>query len=184
MCKKQLAFIAIMILLGISCASREEIVISMGEITITKSEFEKEFKKFNLSKLDTEETRKEFLKSLINRKLILREAEEKKLDKDPAFLEAVQDFWEQALLKLSADKKSRELFITIKVDDSEIVNFYNANKDRFAGKTLDEAYPEIRLDIFKEKQNKAVLEWMDALKKKANIKINYKALGIEEMKRN
>lgn len=176
---KFLSFL-IVILLGVSCAPKEEAVISIGEIKITKTEFERDFAKFNLSKSDTKEARREFLDNLINRKLILKEAETRGLDKEESFLEDVQDFWEQSLLKRAVDKKSKELFLTINIDDIEIRDFYNTNKDKFSGKTLEDVYPEIRLVLFKEKQKKSVEEWMASLKNQANIKINYKELGINE----
>jgi len=175
-------FISI-ILLGLACAQKEEPVVSIGTIKITKAEFEKDFAKFNLSKPDTAQARQEFLDNLINRKLILREAETRGLDKEANFLEDVQDFWEQSLLKRAVDKKSKELFLTIKIGDDEIRDFYNANKDKFPGKTLEDVYPEIRLVLFKEHQKKAVEDWMDLLKKQANVKINYKELGITEEKK-
>ncbi len=181
--KAKILLLLMVILLGINCAqSNEEPVISIGPIKITKNEFEKDFAKFNLSKPDTQEARQEFLDNLINRKLILKEAEARGLDKEESFLEDVQDFWEQALLKRAVDKKAKELFLTIKVGDDEIKDFYDANKDKFSGKTFEDVYPEIRLIIFKQKQKKAVEDWMDSLEKQANVKINYKDLGIEERK--
>lgn len=171
--------LSIIILLSINCAQKEEAVISIGEIKITKTEFERDFTKFNLSKSDTKEARQEFLDNLINRKLILKEAETKGMDKEKSFLEDVQDFWEQSLLKIAVDKKAKELFLTIKIDDKEITDFYNTNKDKFSGKTLEDVYPQIRLMLFKEKQTKSVEDWMDSLKTQANIKIDYKELGME-----
>jgi len=172
--------LSIIILLSINCAQKEEAVVSIGDIKITKAEFERDFAKFNLSKPDTKAARKEFLDNLINRKLILKEAETRGLDKEESFLEDVQDFWEQSLLKIAVDKKARELFLTIKIDDAEIMDFYNKNKDKFSGKTLEDAYPEIRLVLFKERQRKSVEDWMESLKTKAAIKVNYKTLGINE----
>jgi hypothetical protein len=181
--KLKFILLPVIIFLSINCAqNNEETVISIGPIKITKSEFEKDFAKFNLAKPDTKAARQEFLDNLINRKLILKEAETRGLDKEESFLEDVQDFWEQALLKRAVDKKAKELFLTIKIDDDEIRDFYNANKDKFSGKTIEDAYPEIRLGLFKEKQKKAVEDWMDSLKNQANIKIDYKELGLEEVK--
>ena len=178
---KFLSFL-IIILLGVSCAPKEEAVIAIGPIKITKAEFERDFAKFNLSKADTKETRQEFLDNLINRKLILKEAETRGLDKEKSFLEDVQDFWEQSLLKRAVDKKAKELFLTIKIEDDEIRDFYNTNKDKFSGKVFEDVYPEIRLVLFKEKQKKAVEDWMESLKNQANIKINYKELGLDKGK--
>jgi len=172
-------FFMLIILLSLACAQPDAPVVSIGDIKITKTEFEKDFAKFNLSKPDTKEARREFLDNLINRKLILKEAETKGFDREGSFLENVQDFWEQSLLKIAVDKKARELFLTIKIDDAEIRDFYNANKDKFSGKTLEDAYPEIRLVLFKERQKKSVEDWMESLKTQATIKINYKTLGLE-----
>jgi len=178
--KVKFILLLIIIFLGINCAqNKDEPVVSIGTIKITKSEFEKDFAKFNTSKPDTKEARREFLDNLINRKLILREAENRGLDKEESFLEDVQDFWEQALLKRAVDKKAKELFLNIKIDDSEIKDFYDANKDKFQGKALEDVYPEIRLVLFKQKQQKAVEDWMSSLKTQANVKINYKELGLE-----
>lgn len=175
---KFLSFL-IIILLGVSCAPKEKAVIVIGPIKITKTEFERDFAKFNLSKPDTSQARQEFLDNLINRKLILKEAENRGLDKEKSFLEDVQDFWEQSLLKRAVDTKSKELFLTIRIGDEEITQFYNANKDNFSGKAFDDVYPEIRLVLFKEQQKKSVEDWMNSLKTQANVKINYKELGIE-----
>ncbi len=175
----KLLFIALIILLAISCAPKEEVAISIDGIKITKAEFERDFQKFNFSKPDTKEARKEFIDNIVNRKLILKEAEEANLDKDPAFLDDVQDFWEQSLLKLAVDKKAKQLFMSIKINDKEINDFYNANKDKYGDKPLSDVYGEIRLILFKKKQQDAVNAWLDSLKKKANVKINYKLLGLE-----
>lgn len=177
--KSRLLLFAIVILSSMSCASKEETAISIDGIKITKSEFERDFQKFNLSKPDTKEARKEFIDNIVNRKLILKEAETTNLDKDPAFLEDVQDFWEQSLLKLAVDKKAKQLFMNIKINDKEIEDFYNANKDKFGDKSMADVYGEMRLILFKKKQQDAVTDWLDVLKKNANVKVNYKLLGLE-----
>jgi len=177
--KLRLLIFTIAILLSTACAPKEEAVISIGDIKITKAEFEKEFKKLNSSKPDSIEARKEFIDNIINRKLILKEAESKNLDKDPAFLDEVQDFWEQSLLKLVIDRKAKELFMNIKINENEVNDFYNANKEKFENKPLSDVYGEVRLILFKKKQQDAVAEWIDSLKKEANVKVNYKLLGLE-----
>jgi len=179
MYRLRLVFFTIIILLSAACEKQEEPVISFDGIKITKSEFEKEFKKLNSSKPDTKEARKEFIDNIVNRKLILKEAETKNLDKDPAFLDEVQDFWEQSLLKIVIDRKAKELFMNIKISENEINDFYNANKEKFENKPLSDVYGEVRLILFKKKQQDAVTEWIDSLKKEANVKVNYKLLGLE-----
>jgi hypothetical protein len=180
MYKIRLILSMVVILLSVSCAPKEKTAISIDGIKITKAEFEKDFEKFNFSKPDTTTARKEFVDNIVNRKLILKEAETTNLDKDPAFLEDVQDFWEQSLLKIAVDKKAKQLFMNIKIEDKEIDDFYNANKDKFENKPISDVYGEIRLILFKKKQQDAVTEWIDSLKNKANVKVDYKLLGLEQ----
>lgn len=180
MSRLKFILLPVIIFLSINCAKpTDEVVVSIDGIRITKSEFERDFAKFNLSKSDTKEARRDFLDNLINRKVILKEAETRGLDKEESFLEDVQDFWEQALLKKTVDKKAKELFLNIKIEDNDINDFYNANKDKFQGKTLEDVYPEIRLTLFKDKQKRAVEDWMNLLRKQANVQIHYKELGLE-----
>lgn len=159
--------------------TKEEPAIILDNIKITKSEFDNAFNRLSFEKEATSQERKAFLENFINRKLILKEAEKIGLDKNQEFLEDVQDFWEQCLLKMSLDKKTKELFMSIKVSDKEINDFYNANKDKLNNKDLSSSYNEVRLIILKEKQKKAISDWLESLKKKTNIKVNYKLLGLE-----
>jgi hypothetical protein len=169
------------ILIFLSCAKKtqEEPAIIVDNINITRSEFDSAFNRSNFEKESSKEIRKDFLDNFINRKLILKEAQRQGLDKDQQFLNDIQDFWEQALIKITFDKKIKELFLTVKVSDTEINNFYYANKDKFGTKDLLNSYNEIKLLVLKEKQKKAINEWLDSLRKKAKIKINYKLLEIE-----
>ncbi|MDP2923008.1 MAG: hypothetical protein Q8O30_04735 [Candidatus Omnitrophota bacterium] len=168
-------------LIAFGCAekAKEEPAIILDNIKITKSEFDNAFNRLSFEKEATSQERKAFLENFINRKLILKEAEKIGLDKNQEFLEDVQDFWEQCLLKMSLDKKTKELFMSIKVSDKEINDFYNANKDKLNNKDLSSSYNEVRLIILKEKQKKAISDWLESLKKKTNIKVNYKLLGLE-----
>ncbi|MEM7816572.1 MAG: SurA N-terminal domain-containing protein [Candidatus Aenigmatarchaeota archaeon] len=168
----------LIVFLFFGCAKKEKIVVQIDNIKITKDEFEKNFTKFNIDKPDAEQAKKEFLENLINRKLILKEAEKLGLDKDTAFLESVQDFWEQSLLKLVLEKKSKELFLNINVSDKEIEDFFNANKEKFVSSDISSSYEQIKILILKEKQRKAIENWLSSLKNKAKIKINYKELGL------
>ena len=167
----------ILVLILLSCSKSDDSVIVIDNIRISKEEFEEEFKKYN--KETTKENIKEFLENFINRKLVLKEAEKLNIDKEKEFLKALQNYWEQSLLKIVLDRKSKELFLSIKITDEEINNFYEKNKDRFDNKDLEDVYSEIKLILTKEKQKQALSNWIESLRKKSNIKINYKLLGLE-----
>jgi len=175
---KFVLFIAV-IFLNLSCAKKEEKAIVIGKIKISQKEFQNAFKKSVYTQTPAKGARKEFLENFINRKLILKEAEELGLDKDSQFLDNVQAFWEQSLLKLVLDKKIKELSLGLRVDDKEIRQFYETNKSEFPDKEESQVYDQIKLLIFKEKQGKAIQGWIDSLRKKREVKINYKLLNLQ-----
>ena len=179
--KVKIIVLVCMVLITVGCAKKtsEESAITIGKIKVTKTEFENAFERFNFDKQASIETRKAFLDNYIDRKLLLKEAEDLGLDKNEEFLQDVEDFWQQALLKLTLDKKTKELFLSIKVSDQEISGLYKAHKDDFPGKDLANVYSEIKLILLKEKQKKALSDWLSTLRQKTDIKINYKLLGLE-----
>lgn len=109
---KILIFLVILALI-LGCGRRgsqdRQILAKVNNYEIGLQEFEEEFKGSPYAGDNTPQAKREFLKNLINRKLILQDAEKKGLDKDKDFLRMVERFWEQSLLKLALDKKSREI---------------------------------------------------------------------------
>lgn len=94
-----------------SSASHEdkEAIVSVNNYCITRSEFESEFKTSPYWKTDTPESRQEFLNTLIDRKLILQYAQKEGLDREVNFLKSIEKFWEQSLLKIALDKKTKDI---------------------------------------------------------------------------
>lgn len=88
---------------------KKEIVAKINNFEITKDRFELEFKESVYGRQDTLQSRKEFLDNLIDRKLILQDAQAKGLDKEQGFLRMIERFWEQALLKIALDRKTAEI---------------------------------------------------------------------------
>ena len=92
-----------------SDAKKGEIVLSINNYNITRGEFEGWFKDSAYGMADTPESRKDFLESLIDRKLILQQAQKEGLNKEKSFLKMIEKFWEQSLLKIALDKKTKEI---------------------------------------------------------------------------
>jgi len=90
------------------CGQQKEILARINNYEITKDKFETEFKESIYGRTDTLESRKAFLDNLIDRKLILQDAQEQGLDKEAGFLRLIQRFWEQSLLKIALDKKTQD----------------------------------------------------------------------------
>lgn len=102
------------------------------------------------------ETKKELLKNVILKKLLLQEAQKQNFDKDKAFMREIERYWEQALLKLLIKEKTKEFARDIKVEEDE--------KD----------------DIYHEKMQELFNEWTIGLRENATVEINTKVL--EEVK--
>ena len=67
--------------------------------------YPKEFKDSVYGVIDTAESRQNFLSALIDRKLLLQYAQKEGFDKETSFLQTIERFWEQSLLKIVLDKK-------------------------------------------------------------------------------
>lgn len=177
--KFMLILCALFLSANAGCAKREEAAIKIGGIEITAGEFEAALEMSQFAGKG-EAGRREFLDHLISRKLILREAERMGLDKDAEFLQSIQLFWEQSLLKLALAHKIKELTARVNVDDREIADYFHKRKeDEFVGKELSAAYEGIKLLLFRQKQAAALEDWITGLRNKAGVEIDYPLLGIE-----
>jgi len=153
-------------------------LVKINSYTITKQEFDSEFKDSAYAKQDTLESRKEFLATLIKRKLILQDAQKKGLDKDQEFLKTIERFWEQSLLKRAVDQKVQEISGSVSVTDQAIVEVYNKmQKDGKADKPYDQMYNQIKWSLSRSEESQALDRWIRQLSKSAVIKVNSTEMG-------
>jgi len=164
----------LLVIFGCSKGAQEKnIVVKINDYEISKEEFEQDFKDSSYARDDTLESRKEFLNNLINQKLILQDAQRKDLDKDGNFLKMIERFWEQSLLKLSIDRKSKQVSGSVSVSDADVENVYkNMVKEGTADKPYNQMYRQIKWEITKIKESKAMNEWINDLHKNACIEVN------------
>jgi hypothetical protein len=150
----------------------KDILASVNNYRITVKEFDEEFKAYSAGREDTPEARRKFLDTLIDRKLILQDAEKKGLTKDPGFLKMIEVVWEQSLLKIAINKKEKEIAGSIQVSDREIKEAYNGLvKEGRTNAPYDRLYQQIKWDLAKGKQSKEMNGWVADLRKKASIKV-------------
>ena len=163
-----------LVIFGCAKAPQEkDIVARINDYEITKEEFEQDFKDSIYGTDDTLASRKEYLGNLINQKLILQDAQRKDLDKDKNFLKMIEKFWEQSLLKLSIDRKSKQIPGSVSVSDGDVENVYkNMDKEGTADKPYNQMYRQIKWEITKIKESKAMNEWLNDLHKNACIEVN------------
>lgn len=159
--------------------SSDKPALKINRFCMSAREFEDEFKEAPASLLGQENQKEKFLENLINRKLILQEAERLGLNRDRDFLKAIERFYEQNLLKLVIDKKSNEFASKTHVYDNEIEAYYNEMKNKgLIEKPLADAYKEIKWQLLRQKQTQAFDTWVGGLRGKSRVDIDKKALGI------
>ena len=113
------------------------------------------------------------MQNLINRKLILQDAEAGGLAKEPGFLKMIERFWEQSLLKLALDQKTKEIAGAAFVSDKVVEETYEKiRKEGKTDKTYDQMYNQIKWEITKLKETQMLNNWMSGLRNKAEIKVN------------
>jgi hypothetical protein len=160
------------------CAPKEKAALSIGSISISAQEFDAAYREGKMQS-GRELSRKEFLDLYINRKLFLKEAEVLGLDKDPLFLQSLQLFWEQSLMKSIIARKINESTLVIRISEREIFDYYERHKDSdFAGKQIDEVKTQIKLFLFQVKQKLELQNWMKNLRRRTAIDIDYDQLQI------
>jgi len=174
---KKIALFLLIFIIFYGCGSKQKqknIVARINNYEITLEEFEEEFENSIYGQQDNPEARQQFLDNLINRKLILQDAQRKGLDKDKEFLKMIERFWEQSLLKLVLDKKSKEIAGSTLVSDKEIREVYERMiSEGKTDKSYEQMYHQIKWEITKLKETQLMNKWLEDLRKEAKIKINY-----------
>ncbi|HOX09045.1 MAG TPA: hypothetical protein PLV09_06265 [Candidatus Omnitrophota bacterium] len=93
-------------------------------------------------------TKQQILDGIIQKKILLLEAQRRGLDRDPQFMKMVERFWEQSLLRSLLDMRSEEILSGIPETD----------KDRNA------------------KAGEVLRAWVEELEKNTPVKVNDDAL--------
>jgi len=178
---KKILLVTLLAFLSLGCSKQcptKEILARVNNYEITKQEFLEEFKQSDMSRTDSAQARKEFLPVLINRILILQDAQKNNLDKDRNFLKMVQRFWEQSLLKVAIDKKTKQIAGSVVVNDKAIeVAYKNLVKEGKTDKPYESMYNQLKWEITKLKETEALNNWLSGLKNKATITVNQDLLN-------
>lgn len=152
---------------------QQNYLVKINNYTITPQEFNEEFLASAYSKENTPESRREFLNTLIRRKLVLQDAQSRGLDKDKEFLKSIERFWEQSLLKLVMDQKAKEISSSTVVPDAAVEAVYNElKKEGKANKPYDQMYSQLKWSLTQIREAQALNRWLASLYKAADIKVN------------
>ena len=113
----------------------------------------------------------EWLGRLIERELLVQEAQRLGLDRQPEFMRTIERFWKEALIKQLLDRKAREINAQVHVYEPDIEAFSQQFPEEF------EARDDMERAIRTRKQAEAMDQWVAQLKARSRIVIDHEAIA-------
>lgn len=120
----------------------------------------------------TRNSRAAFIDYLIQKELMIQEANRLKLDRKEEFVRTIQTYWESTLIRHLLDLKTEEFKKMILVTEEEIDDYYAENKDWFDGSPKAEVRDQIIQTLTSQKLSARIEEWTDSLRRNAEIIID------------
>ena len=163
----------------------EKPVVTINKLQLTGEEVKQEINQASLAiheAVNTKEAEPEWLSSLIERELLVQEAQRLGLDRQPDFMRTIERFWKEALIKLLLNRKGQEIGDQVHVYEPEIEAYYK----KLASEQTDTSQPlaplselreVIRREIREQKETEAMDNWIAELKKKAEITVDREAIS-------
>ncbi len=167
------------ILSGCTCpvdGGDKRAVAQAGKYKMSAEDLKYELKNIpydEIALLDTAAGRTRYIDRLLEKELLLQEAQRQGLDREKDFMKSIESYWEQALLRLLLEKKSKEISGLIHVYDNEVEEYYRESNEDLP---LPKVRADIRRAIRQGKETEAMRAWIKELRKKSYIKINKKLL--------
>lgn len=153
-------------------AGRKQVLARINNYEIGLDEFEAAFKDSVFSWSGAPDARQQFLTNLINQKLILQDAERKGMDREDDFLKTVEKFWEQSLLKVALERKTKEIAASIRVPDKEIQDAYQKMlSEGRTDKSYEQMYGQIKWELSKSREAEELNRWIASLRSGSRIQI-------------
>ncbi len=140
----------------VSAVVLDRVVASVDDIALTLSELEANFHSMQARHRDI--TREEVINSMINRVLLLREAQRMKL-------EALTD---DGLLKEYVEIKVRSLVV---IKDETVMQYYTEHQAEFEGRPYGDVRDDIEVYLSERESNRRLKEHLMELRERSDISI-------------
>ena len=134
----------------------DKVVAFVEDDAITLSEFQQQYR--NAKKLLPDIKEEEVINTMINRRLILRDAKKYRIEAPT----------EDEITREYIDLKVRAF---IKVGDQDVVDFYKQNISQFSGKDFEDVRDEIEKYLTEKDLNERLKETIKELRKDVYLKI-------------
>lgn len=174
---KKIFFIISAVLFLTGCSSgnnnaENKVVAQINKYKMTVEDMKYEFKNApydEIAALKTERGRKEYLDGLIEKEVLLQEAQRQGIEREKDFMKSIENYWEQALLRILLERKSKEIASSVNVYDNEIEEYYKNSGEK---QPFSKVKNEIRDIIKQKKQTDAMDAWIKELKNRSYVKVN------------
>ncbi|GIW78183.1 MAG: peptidylprolyl isomerase [Phycisphaerae bacterium] len=113
-----------------SSAPSGNVLVKVGDWTMTKEEFEADLKQAQEALPDLKvnvETKKAIVEELVRQQLLVQEAKRRGYDKDPQMQKAIENMANTLLMRRLIEDLTKDITVT----DEEVQQFYEQNKDAF-----------------------------------------------------
>ena len=120
----------------------------------------------------------EWLSRVIERELLVQEAQRLGLDRDADFMGTIERFWKEALMRELLRYKSQEIVSQVRVYEPEIEERHaRLSKEDPSIGPLSQARGEIERMIQHEKEQKAMEDWVVELRARAQVQVDKEAIA-------
>lgn len=184
-CRQIFLTFSVLGFLAAGCDSRppgvpgEKPAVAVNKLQLTKSDLQEELKNRPAvpprgTAQDPGDKEPVWLSQLIDRELLVQEAQRLGLNREPDFMRTVEHFWKQALIKQLISLKGREINASLHIYEPQIEAYYK----KLAQEKGSEIEPlsVLRKDIVRtleeETADKAMEDWLLNLRKNARISID------------
>lgn len=180
--KYNILLVSLMLAVLTGCSSgnsddKSKVVAEINRYRMTVNDLKYELQHISASEytaMKAEKEQRKYLDRLVEKELLLQEAQRQGIDREKNFMKSIENYWEQALLKLLVERKSKEISLEIYVSNDEIDEYYKKHGETLP---LTKIKGQIIEAIKQKKETEAMEAWIEQLKKNAYIKINGDILG-------
>ena len=171
--------------LSLLCCGQEKtdkkpVLAKINDYELTLEEFEDrlvEDLRLNEDYKVTEEAKKELLEQLIRKELLIQEAKKMDLDRKDDFVKTIERYWESTLIRNLMELKGQKIVKRVYVSQEEIEKRYKEmEKSAQDIAPPDEIRRKIAEQIKEAKKRERLKEWIEELRKDAEVEINEKLL--------
>lgn len=129
--------------------------------------------------IDSMESYKQIIKMIAVQQIVDEWAKEKGIIQKDKVKHDFKHLVEEVSLDKLVDKVHQDQLSPDKIDKWEVQKYYDANKDTYKDKPINEVEGEIRNNLAAEKEKRFFPEYIEKLKQNAGLTVNYDILRVE-----